>query len=406
VHRFGRSAVHVAVAAAFVAAAALIASCAPATPPRLPATAKNSAATVPATPTPSAGPTTISGFEHPTNIVAPDDGSGRLFVTDQPGVIRVVRDGVLLPTPALDIHTQVGSSGTEQGLLGLAFPPGFAEKRYAYLYFTDASGDSRIYRIRVSANDADTFDPTSQQLILAVPQPFPNHNGGQLAFGPDGYLYIGLGDGGSERDPGDRGQSRSTLLGKILRIDTESTPDATGYAVPVDNPFVNTPGARHEIWAYGLRNPWRFSFDAVTGDLWIGDVGQDSWEEIDLLPPSSAGADLGWSLYEGTHLFKARQKLPGSTWPVAEYSHAEGSAITGGYVYRGAAHPAMRGMYVFGDFGSGRIWTLRKSGATWVRRLASTTTYAISTFGVDGSGELWAADWATGTIHRLGDLSR
>lgn len=399
--------------APLLAAGALLASCAPVTRPIAPSAPSGPVAPTSSTPAPAspaataaAAPAEISGFVHPTNIVAPDDGSGRLFVTDQPGVIRVVRAGALRARPALDIRGRVGSSGTEQGLLGLAFPPGYASKRYAYVYFTDTAGDSQIYRIHASGTDPDAFDPATMQHILTVAQPYPNHNGGQLAFGPDGYLYIGLGDGGGEGDPGNRGQDLSTPLAKILRIDTESTPRAAGYRVPPDNPFVKRAGARPEIWAYGLRNPWRFSFDATTGDLWIGDVGQDLWEEIDHLAAGSpGGADFGWPLYEGDHLFKATRRLPGFTWPVTEYSHALGDAVTGGYVYRGTAYPAMRGLYVFGDFGSGRIWTLARTGSGWTRRLARTTGYQISTFGVDGAGELWAADWTAGKIHRLGDLA-
>jgi glucose/arabinose dehydrogenase len=394
-------------AAALLAAAVLSTACEPAARPPVPsAPASTPSAAAPQTATISAGPSTITGFDHPTNIVAPDDGSGRIFVTDQPGDVRIVKDGKLLPAPALDIRSRVGSAGTEQGLLGLALPAGFGAKRYAYLYFTDTSGNSQVYRVRVSTSSPDAFDPATMQHILTVAQPFANHNGGQLAFGPDGFLYVGLGDGGSEGDPGNRSQSLSTLLGKILRIDTESTPDAPGYRVPPGNPFVGRAGARPEIFLYGLRNPWRFSFDPVTGDLWIGDVGQNLWEEVDRLPPGSGGANLGWSLYEGDHLYKARSRLAGFTWPVAEYSHSEGDAVSGGYVYRGASYPAMRGLYVFGDDGSGRIWTLAPSGTGWVRRLARTTSYAISTFGVDGAGELWVADWNVGAIHRLGDLTR
>jgi glucose/arabinose dehydrogenase len=399
---------------ALLAAALLVAGCGATAPPARSSAPAGPAAPHPATSTPAPaapasdapGPSAISGFVHPTNIVAPDDGSSRMFVTDQPGVIRVVKDGVLVAAPALDIRSRVGSGGTEQGLLGLAFPPGFAKKQYAYIYCTDTSGDSRFYRIRVSGGDPDTFDPASMQLILKVAQPYANHNGGQLAFGPDGYLYIGLGDGGSEGDPQNRGQDLSTPLAKILRIDTESTPDSAGYRIPPDNPFVHRAGARAETWVYGLRNPWRFSFDPRNGDLWVGDVGQNKWEEVDLLTPASGGANLGWSLYEGNHLYKATKMLPGFTWPVAEYSHAEGDAVMGGYVYRGARYPAMQGLYVFGDYGTGKIWTLRRSGTTWVRRLALSTGYTISTFGVDEAGELWVADWGTGVIHRLGDLSR
>lgn len=387
------------------AAALLVAGCAPVVP--LPPSGGTPSETGGPAPAPQLRPMTIGGFVHPTNIVSPDDGSGRIFVTDQPGVIRVVRNGAALPTPALDIRSLVGSSANEQGLLGMAFPPGFAKKGYAYIHFTDTNGDTRVYRVHVSATDPDVFDRADMQLILAVPQPFNNHNGGPLAFGPDGYLYVGLGDGGSERDPANRGQDLSTLLGKILRIDVERTPDATGYAIPPDNPFVSKAGARPEIWAYGLRNPWRFSFDPPTGDLWIGDVGQDSWEEIDHVAANSPGGlDFGWSLYEGNHLFKATSKGGGVVWPVAEYSHAEGDAVTGGYVYRGSAYPGMRGMYVFGDFGSGKVWTLREVSGAWVRKLALTTSYQISTFGLDGDGELWLADWSAGTIVRVGDLSK
>jgi len=351
--------------------------------------------------------TSISGLGQITNIVAPDDGSGRLFVTDQVGIIRVVQNGTALPTPALDIRSRVGSVGTEQGLLGLVFPPGFAAKQHAYLYYTDPAGTSRVFRIHITATDPNSFDPATMQPILSIAQPFANHNGGQLAFGPDGYLYLGFGDGGGAGDPGNRAQKLSTLLGKILRIDVESTPNASGYRVPASNPFVKRPGARHEIWAYGLRNPWRFSFDPATRNLWIADVGQNKYEEVDLvLAGSKSGLDFGWSLYEGNHLYKATSKKPGFKWPLLEYKHPVGESITGGYVYRGAAFPGERGMYVFGDYVAGKIWTLRHTSSGWTRHLVMTTAWGISTFGVDGSGEMWAADRTTGTIHLLGDLSK
>jgi glucose/arabinose dehydrogenase len=361
-------------------------------------------ATVTAGPT----PTDIGGFKNPTCIVTPDDSSGRMFVAEQRGTIRMLKDGVLAKTPALDIRGKVGSSGSEQGLLGLAFPKGFAQKRYAYIYFTDPSGTSQFFRVHVSASDPDTFDPATMQLILTVAQPYANHNGGQLAFGPDGYLYIGLGDGGSAGDPGHRAQSLSTLLGKILRIDVESTPDAAGYKVPADNPFVNKAGAKPEIWAYGLRNPWRFSFDSANGDLWIGDVGQDAWEEIDhVAAGSKGGLNFGWPLYEGNELYRATSKAStGFVWPVFAYTHRQGISVTGGYVYHGSAYPGMQGKYVFGDYGSGNIWTLTGSGSQYAERLARKTFYRISTFGVDGSGELWVADYAAGRIHRIDDLSQ
>ncbi len=353
------------------------------------------------------GPATVSGLGLITNIVAPDDGSGRLFVTDQVGVIRVVRDGKVVATSALDIKAKVGSTGTEQGLLGLAFPPGFATKQRAYVYFTDTAGTSRVYRIRVNASDPDSFDPASMQLLLSIPQPYANHNGGQLAFGPDGYLYLGFGDGGGAGDPGNRAQDLGVLLGKILRIDVETTPSSPAYGIPPGNPFAGRAGARPEIWEYGLRNPWRFSFDPATGDLWIGDVGQDKWEEIDHVAAGTpAGQDFGWPLYEGNHLYNATAKSAGFVWPVAEYPHPTGDSVTGGSVYRGSAFPAEQGLYVFGDYVSGKIWTLARAGSGWTMRLVATTNWGISTFGVDGSGELWAADRNAGTIHRLGDLSK
>lgn len=379
-----------------------LSACAPAAPTSVQGVVPQQVTTA----TPGAEATDIGGFNKPTNLVSPDDGSGRLFVTEQPGVIRIVRDGAVLKPPALDIRSQVGSGG-ELGLLGLAFPADFAKKGYAYVYFTDASMASRIYRIKVSSTDPDMFDPSTMQLILTVAQPFANHKGGQLAFGADGYLYIGLGDGGGAGDPGNRAQSLTTLLGKILRIDTESTPDAPGYRVPSDNPFAKRAGAKPEIWSYGLRNPWRFSFDAPTGDLWIGDVGQDQWEEIDRAADGGKGGlNFGWSLYEGDEVFKAKSKGPGFVWPAFAYTHRQGISVTGGYVYRGAAYPAMQGMYVFGDYGSGSIWTLTRKGTRWAEKLARKTFYKISTFGVDGSGELWVADYSTGVIHRLDDLSR
>lgn len=392
---------------ALLAAWLVLAGCVPVAPPP-PTGGTTTESPIPTTtPAPQAVLTTVGGFSHPTSIVSPDDNSGRIFVTDQPGMIRVVRAGVLLPTPALDIRSVVGSAGTEDGLLCIAFPAGFATKQRAYIYFTDPGNNTRVFRIKVSATDPNVFDPASMQLILAVAQPYSNHKGGQLAFGPDGYLYVGLGDGGSERDPQNRGQDLSTLLAKILRIDVESAPDSGGYTVPPDNPFVGRAGARPETWQYGLRNPWRFSFDPASGDLWIGDVGQDKWEEIDLVAGDRPGGlNFGWSLYEGNHLYKATSKKPGFAWPVAEYSHSEGSAVTGGYVYRGKAYPAMQGLYVFGDFGSGTVWTLREVGGSWVRTAALHTSHQISTFGTDGNGELWLADWGAGTIVPVGDLSK
>ncbi len=345
----------------------------------------------------------VSGLSSPTMIVAPDDRSGRLFVTEQGGRIRIVRNGSLVPTIALDIRSLV-STGGERGLLGLAFPPGFAKKRYAYVHYTDRAGAVTIARFRLSAHDPDRFVTSSRQIILRVSHPLSNHNGGQIAFGADGYLYIGIGDGGGGGDPNNRARNLGSLLGKILRINTESRPSRAGYSVPSTNPFVGKRGRRAEIWAYGLRNPWRFSFDRPTKTLWIGDVGQNKWEEIDRVAGGGRGGyDFGWSLYEGNHTYKRRTIVrTGFRWPIAEYSHAEGESVTGGYVYRGKTNPAMAGIYYFGDYSSGRIWGLQKSGGKWVRKMLVNTSRNISTFGVDGSGELWYADYAGGVIYRLG----
>lgn len=353
-------------------------------------------------------PDEIEGFEKPTSIVAPGDGSPRLYVTEQRGIIRLVKNGKLEDEPALDLRNEVGSSASEQGLLCIAFPPGYAEKGYAYLDFTDEGGDTRVCRIGRSSSDPDRFDPDTLQVLLRIDQPYTNHNGGQLAFGPDGYLYVGMGDGGSAGDPQNRAQNRRSLLGKILRIDVESSPAKEGYDIPKGNPFADGSGGRPEIWLLGLRNPWRFSFDPETGNIWIADVGQNGWEEIDTLPPGTGGANLGWALYEGNHRYKASSiKREGYWWPVDEYSRSEGISVTGGYVYRGRRYPDMQGLYVFADFGSGRIWTLEgRSDGSFDRREVEDTDWSISTFGIDGDGELWAADWSEGVLHRIGDLSR
>jgi glucose/arabinose dehydrogenase len=330
-----------------------------------------------------------------------------VYVTEQRGVVRLVKDGRMDAAPALDITDEVGADAAERGLLCIAFPPDYEAKGFAFLDFTDTKGDTRICRVRRSSSDRDRFDPSTLQTILKIAQPYANHNGGQIVFGPDGYLYIGMGDGGSARDPQNRAQNKRQLLGKILRIDTENAPPKADYAVPKDNPFADGASGRPEVWLYGLRNPWRFSFDPTTRNLWIADVGQGAWEEVDVVAPDAGGANLGWALYEGDHLMNAsRMVRKGYLWPVAEYSHAEGESITGGYVYRGKRYPRMQGLYVFGDFVSGRIWTLDAAATEKKKRLAARTNYGISTFGVDGDGELWVADWNRGVLHRVGDLRR
>jgi glucose/arabinose dehydrogenase len=330
-----------------------------------------------------------SGFQHPVDIQNADDGSGRLFIVEQPGRIRVIQSNQLLATPFLDITDRVDDNGSEQGLLGLAFHPNHEQNGFFYVNYTRAGGDTVIARFQVTG-DPNLADPNSEKRLIEVEQPFPNHNGGAAAFGPDGHLYLGLGDGGSGGDPLGSGQSLNTLLGKILRIDVDS---GDPYAIPADNPFGN------EIWAYGLRNPWRMSFDRQTGDLWIGDVGQGQWEEIDTYAHGTpVGANFGWNVMEGSHNYEGEAQ-PGLILPAAEYSHAQGCSVTGGYVYRGAM-PEWQGIYLYGDYCTGFLWGLIPSGDGWQSQVLFETRVQISTFGEDESGEVHLADYG-GTIYRL-----
>ncbi|OGU04839.1 MAG: glucose dehydrogenase [Geobacteraceae bacterium GWC2_58_44] len=339
------------------------------------------------------------GFDNPTTIANAGDGSNRLFVLEQKGIVKIVRNGVVAATPFLDITDIVKSKGSEQGLLGIAFPPGFATSRVFYLNYTNSSGvgNTVVARFTVSA-DPDRADPASRKELLRITQPFANHNGGQLAFGPDGNLYIGTGDGGSGGDPFGNGQRLTTLLGKILRIDVRS-PGSAPYLIPAGNPFKN------EIWAYGLRNPWRFSFDRATGELYLADVGQNVVEEIDFQPAGAgAGANYGWNFMEGSSCYSSPgcNSRPGLTLPVAEYRHGRGDcSVTGGYVYRGRI-AALRGIYFYGDYCSGRIWGLRRTGTRWEKQLLKDSNLSISTFGEDETGELYLADHASGTVYRVG----
>jgi uncharacterized protein (TIGR03437 family) len=326
------------------------------------------------------------------------DGFGRLFLVQQAGIIRIFRDGALLARPFLDIGSLTRGEG-ERGLLGLAFPPGFAEKQRFFINYTDVNGNTVIAQYRVSA-DANVADSSSETILMTINQPFANHNGGQLRFGPDGYLYIGMGDGGSGGDPRNNAQTLSTLLGKMLRVDVESNPGQLN--IPPGNPFVNTPGARPEIWAYGLRNPWRFSFDRATGDLWIGDVGQNSYEEIDFQPASSGGGEnYGWNIMEGAHCFRDGCNTSGLVLPVAEYQNsADGCSVSGGFVYRGDDWPGLRGIYLYGDYCSGRIWGIERQGTGWNNRLLLDSPFSITTFGEDESGELYLGT-AGGDLRRI-----
>jgi glucose/arabinose dehydrogenase len=320
-----------------------------------------------------------------------DDG---LYVAEKAGAVRVVRDGSVDPRPVLDLTGQV-ALGSEQGLLGIAFSP---DGEHLYVNLTDTNGDTRIFSFRMRGTRAD---PSTRRQILAVGQPFANHNGGHLAFGPDGYLYIGLGDGGSAGDPEGNAQSLGTLLGKMLRID----PSPTGprpYEVPPDNPFVGRSGARPEIWAYGLRNPWRYSFDLATGDLWIADVGQSAWEEIDLQPAGSPGGEnYGWDRMEGAHPFEG-DRPPDAVGPIHEYSQETGGCtVVGGYVYRGSAIPDLVGAYLFADFCLGSIEALRVDGDRVVaHRSLGPVVPLISSFGQDAGGELYVMS-LEGPLYRL-----
>jgi len=334
------------------------------------------------------------------------DGSGRLFIVEQAGTIRISKDGVLRDAPFLDITNRV-SFGGERGLLSIAFPPNFSALGHFFVQYTDLSGNLAISRFSVTA-DPNLADPASETVVLSIDHPsFSNHNGGQLAFGPgDGFLYIGPGDGGGGGDPFENAQNPASLLGKLLRIDVTS--EVTPYSVPPTNPFVADARYRPEIWATGLRNPWRFSFDALTRDLYIGDVGQDRYEEVDFQPAARRGGEnYGWNTMEGLHCFKPAEgcSQDGLTLPVVEYDHSLGDcAIVGGLVYRGAANPAMQGIYFYGDWCSGRIWGLRSNSGTWESALLLESGLSITTFGRDENGNLLVADGSSGYIYVVNQI--
>jgi glucose/arabinose dehydrogenase len=373
------------------------------------------------------------GLESPVHITHAGDGSDRLFAVEQRGRIRIVEDGDVLQKPFLDIASRVRSpfngGGGEEGLLSVAFPPGFgAGKDYFYVYYTRTDGDNQISRFRLGA-DPDTADPGSEELLLLLDHPtYGNHNGGQLAFGPDGYLYIGTGDGGGGGDPFDNAQDTGSLLGKMLRIDVEfetggepsgdysqylpfilnagtDSTELLPYRIPPTNPFVGQEGYQDEIWAIGLRNPWRFSFDRATGDLYIGDVGQGTREEVNFQPASSGGGEnYGWPLFEGDDCFQSGNcDDTGLVMPVAVYStHVNGTcAVTGGFAYRGQAYAALQGIYFYGDYCNGTIWGLQSESGTWTDQALFSTGFLISSFGEDENGELYLTDYNGGVIYQL-----
>lgn len=342
----------------------------------------------------------VSGVDSPLFLTHAGDGSGRVFIVGQTGRIHIAdADGKLHSEPFLDVGDRI-TAGGEQGLLGLAFHPAYAENGRLFVNYTDQNGDTVVAEYQRAGEQQ--ANPSSERVVLQIDQPFPNHNGGMLAFGQDGFLYIGMGDGGSGGDPHDNGQRLDTLLGKLLRIDVDGDP----YGIPADNPFVGDEGRRPEIWAYGLRNPWRFSFDRQTGDLLIGDVGQNELEEVDVLPAGTpSGANLGWRIMEASRCFASDDcNGEGLVLPVAEYPTAEGCAVTGGYVYRGSQFPVLQGGYLFADFCGGQIWGLSASEArsgSARPRLLLQTELNIASFGEDEEGEVYVTDLTGGAVYQV-----
>jgi glucose/arabinose dehydrogenase len=337
-------------------------------------------------------------------------GDRRLYVNERAGrVVAIEPDGSL--TVFGDLSDRIAAGG-ERGLLGLAFHPDYQHNRRLFVDYTRSGaggdeGDTVVAELRGSADGA-TLDPTTERVLLTVDQPAANHNGGQLAFGPDGYLYIGLGDGGGGGDPFGNGQNPDALLGSILRIDVDAAPaEGKAYAIPPDNPFAGGGGAP-EIWAKGVRNPWRFSFDRTTSQIWIGEVGQGAYEEIDRAPAETGGLNYGWPILEGNHCYESATCVPPAGYqpPITEYSHADGCSVTGGYVYRGTEQPGLGGFYLFGDYCSGNLWAIRAdaaapAGGIVTPQLLLATGLAISSFGEDAAGELYLADLNGGSIYRI-----
>lgn len=348
----------------------------------------------------------IGNFDWPIQVTAPQGDRDRLFVVEQNGYVRVIENGVILGTPYLDIGTRTNRV-SEQGLLGIAFHPDYAQNGWVFIHYTNLNGNTRLDRYTVDANDPNVIDDTTRVNLLKVNQPYTNHNGGAPAFGADGYLYLGLGDGGSGGDPGNRSQDGQTLLGKMLRLDVASAP----YAIPADNPFVGDPNVLDEIWAIGLRNPWKFSFDRVTGDLWIGDVGQENWEEVNFEAAGDGGLNYGWRIMEGSHCFNPSSgcNQTGLVLPIHEYSHGGSPfrcSITGGFVYRGEAMATMHGRYFYADYCSGQIWSFRRDANGQVIDFAEHTSElgiagSLASFGEDASGELYVCSLLDGDVYRI-----
>jgi glucose/arabinose dehydrogenase len=345
----------------------------------------------------------VSDLNRPLYVTHAGDESGRLFLLEQSGKIWVIDDGQKLEQPFLDVSGLISSSAlgggySEQGLLGLAFHPNYDRNGYFFINYTDTTGATVVARYNNSLSNPNIADAGSAQIIFNISQPFPNHNGGHMAFGPDGYLYISLGDGGSANDPLGAGQNTLILLGSILRLDVDN---GLPYAIPEDNPFVGDETGADEIWSYGLRNVWRFSFDALTGDMYLADVGQNEWEEINFQPADSIGGEnYGWNVWEATHPF-ARGTAENHVLPIAEYNHSLGCSVTGGYVYRGDAIDDLDASYLFSDYCTGRVWaSYRDSTMQWNTVELLETNMQVSSFGEDEAGELYIIDYS-GTLYRF-----
>jgi glucose/arabinose dehydrogenase len=346
----------------------------------------------------------VDGLSSPLEVATAADGTGRLFVVEQTGRIRIVQDGQLVTTPYLDISDRVQAGG-ERGLLGVAFPPGFGDAQMAFfVHYSDTEGNTTVSSFQVASAEAPTVDPASERVILTQAQPYSNHNGGWIGFDPDGMLLIALGDGGSGGDPQNHASSLDSLLGKMLRIDVLGATGSTPYLISGDNPFVGRSDARPEILHYGLRNPFRDSIDPATGNLWIGDVGQDAWEEIDVAPAGSRGLDFGWHHWEGRHCYDPPSGCDpaGVTMPVTEYGHGSGCAVIGGVVYRGSDIPALRGAYLFSDNCSGTLWAIDAGlDAPQAPITLLETGRPISSIGTDDAGEVYLTDLSGGALLRL-----
>ena len=346
----------------------------------------------------------VSGLADPVEVSSARDGTGRLFVLEQAGRIRIVRDGALVEHPFLDITGRIASGG-ERGLLGIAFHPDYPTDPRVFVDYTDLDGNTVVSSFRVDPDHPDQADPDSETIVLQVSQPYPNHNGGALAFGPDGDLYIALGDGGSGGDPQGNGQNLDTLLAKILRIDVDNVlARGPRYSIPADNPFAASTGAKPETWLYGLRNPWRMRFDSATGDLWIGDVGQDAWEEVDVARAGVGGLDFGWNRMEGFHCYSKPEGCDqaGLAPPLAEYGHKLGCAIIGGVVVHGAAEGWLQGGYLFGDACSDNLWLMDPTGTERREPVIITTLgRTLSSIGEDEDGTVYATSLDHGELLRI-----